>query len=418
MAAYIQLTDFNAWFKRVYGDLVLPTPEHVYLYKNAGFAEGDKIGRKFNFPVYMSHPQGFTHTAATDGVSSLNTSIAPVVTEAEVDGSVIDLELKFGYTEAMRAMNGGKSSYGNVVSMGLEKMSVSMHERLEILMLYGGTGLGKTASGVATSAVLETVTFSAATWAPAIWMYALGANVQFYLGSAVQASSAAFTVGAVNIASRTVVFSGSTAACAALDTAVNASGAALDVYFYGAYGKEMVGIDKVATTAGTLYGVDNTNYAVWQGNSSAVGGAISLEKILLGLYPAMIKGMRGDAQLLVNPQIFSALAADEAALVRHNASKKAENGFNTISYYYGQGSIDIVGHPYVKFGEGFACLKDSYRLIGGTKPTMMVIGKNGEVPQYFERVAGTNGFAAYLHSDLAVLWDEPGKVTKFTGITG
>jgi len=39
--------------------------------------------------------------------------------------------------------------------------------------------------------------------------------------------------------------------------------------------REMIGLDKILTTSGSLFGINNSSYALWAGNAVSVSGRLT-----------------------------------------------------------------------------------------------------------------------------------------------
>jgi hypothetical protein len=142
-------------------------------------------------------------------------------------------------------------------------------------------------------------------------------------------------------------------------TAINAAPAGGYVRFYtaGTNGAdEAVGLDKIFTNTGTLFGIDAAVYSLWQANVFPVGGALTLAKIQEGVAIAAQRGLSEDVSLYVNPTVWQDLSSEQVAFRMFDSSysaKKAANGFEALEFYSQNGKITVYAHKYVKEGEAF-----------------------------------------------------------------
>src|SRR5690606_36099391 len=130
------------------------------------------------------------------------------------------------------------------------------------------TGLGVADSSVNTDTTHTVITMTAASWAPGIWAGSENAVIQVYKSAdnALVSSGADsyFTINSVSYANKTLTVSGTTTGIDALDTAL-ASTATGYIHWKGAKGKEPVGLDKIISNSGELFGIDAAVYALWTG---------------------------------------------------------------------------------------------------------------------------------------------------------
>jgi hypothetical protein len=388
-------------YKDIYADkLDSLLPDFTYLMKKISFSEAKKTGRDFVKAVKLTNEQGFTYGA---GLQTLSGIISSDVDDAKVRGSSLTLQAGFSY-DAAANMASTKAAFIEGTKFKFMSMMEAASYRIELQMLYGGSGVGTVASA---NDGADTITISAATWASGIWAGQEGAAIDIYdsTGVTLRVSTA---VVAVTDSTLTLTLTAATNLSAVVAGDV--------VWFKGAKGNEMTGLRSIVSNAGSLYGVSGATYSLWQGNTYAVGAAnLTLKKIYQGISLAVGKGLMEDVDVLVNPDTYATLANDQASLRRYNAaSAEAVNGFESIKFYGPNGTINIVSHQLVKAGEAMAFPSKRAERIGATDLTFNTPGKGEEM---FQQMATQTGFECRLYSEQAIFLPCPAKGVLFTGIS-
>lgn len=398
--------------KDVYGDTLDDLrPDFTRLLKEIPFREAKKTGRDFVTPVMLTHEQGFTYG---QGVQTLVTAIDADGDDAKVRGNSLTLRTAFSY-DAAANMASSKGAFETATKYRFKNMMSSMSSRLESQILYGGVGLGISSGTANASATSTVLTFTAASWAPGIWSGAESATVDFYNSTTKVNTNAVLSITAIDHANRALTVSGNSTDITAIDL-INGDGSGIDVYWAGAYGNEMVGLQSIASNTGTLYGIDASSYSLWKGNSFAVGGAdLTLKKILQGNAEAAAKGLMEDSCVLVSSLTFANLANDQASLRRYSGEvKKATDGFAYIEFFAPSGSIEIVPHPMVKEGEAISYPKKKAERIGASDLTFNTPG--GEGGEMFKHLANETGYEVRLYSEQAIFLPCPSECVYFSGV--
>jgi hypothetical protein len=421
MAQHTTPAQLDGLFKEAYGDDVLNlAPDVAKLVKLVKFVSADKEnGEKYNQPVILSNEHGVTYAAAGDGAFALKDSVAMTMKNAEIQGSQMLLRTSISYDTAAKASN-SKKAFVKATELIVENMMESITKRLEIAVLYGQSGLGKIASSTNGSATTTVITLTAASWAAGIWAGMEGAKVQIYLSTTLVSSGAdsIFTITAVDIDNRKLTLTGTSGGISTLDTHIAANANNDDIYFDGAYGKEMAGIDKIITNTGSLFGIDAAAYSLWKGNSySASSADLTMGKILQGTALAVNRGLNEDVDVFINPVTWGRLNSDSAALRKLDQSyskKKLENGHEAICFYGQNGEIRVQSHSVVKQGEGFSFPVKKSKRIGAQEISFKRPGGDGE--KMFRELSDNAGYELRVYCDQAVFLEYPARCLKFTGI--
>jgi hypothetical protein len=398
MGQYNTETSLNALYKEVYADGVANLiPENIKLLKMVPFKETDSPGDKFIQPVMLAHEHGFS---VGTGAYALNNSIAAVSAEAQVDGYQMLLRTAIGYDAADR-MAGSKKSFVKWGDQLFMNMLNSISKRLEVLQMYGRTGLGTVSANAA-----GVLTITTASWAPGIWAGAVGMELEAYTATTGGTQhNGTLTVTAVDLDARTVTVTGTNAAVVANDI----------LYYKGFYGAEQYGLDSIITNTGNLYNISAATYELWKGSSYAAGGALTAAKVLSAAAKVAERGCEEDLTFICSPKTWANLNSDQAALRAYDSSygKKADQGFEEIAYHGQNGLIKVVSSIYCKEGESFMFPVKRCKRIGSTDITF---NRPGQSEKVFLELPSNAGFELRARSSQTLFCERPAYCTKITGI--
>lgn len=408
-------------FKEAYGpDVNNLIPESAKITKMVPFVQRDKeTGNLYHQPVIVSNEHGVTYATVDAGAFALNTAISMQMKDAQISGAQILLRSSLSYDAASRASNNVKA-FMKATELMVQNMMESMVNRLEIASLYGGSGLAVCASSVNTSGTITVVQLTTASWATGIWLGKETCKVNFYNGSSLISSGAdsIFTINSVDVANRKLTISGTATGITALDSDLAGAGASVTkIFFNGAKTNEMNGLDTIITNTGTLFNVDAAAYNLWKGNSYAAGSAAAtMGKILSATSLAVQRGLNEKATVFMNPDTWTNVASDLAALRKFDGSysrQKGENGVESISFYHQNGELELVGWNLVKEGEAFIIPMKRVKRLGSTDMTFKTPGREDEI---FLHLADNAGYELRLYTDQAIFLETPARATKITGI--
>lgn len=423
MAQYNTTATLDGLFKDVFGDgPINAIPEVAILQSKIKFKQSERIGKAYVFPVILTSEAGVTYLVAGAGVQTLNDSIAAQLKEASIDANQIIIRGQMDYEAAAKAAAGGKVAFKNATELLVENLMETGSRRLEMAFLYGqsATGLGTADSSVNVNTTSTNVTMLASGWAPGIWAGCENAVVQFYKVSdnslISSAANALFTVTSVDFSTRVIKFTGTTTGITALDIAL----AAGDCYIHwkDAKAAEPVGLDKIITNTGSLFGIDAATYSLWSGSSYGFGSAVvTVAKILNMVGMAVSKGgLMEEVDLLLSPKSFSNLSGTMTDLRRQNggqSEKTGIGGFESIVLMGPNGKINLVPHPMIKEGECFAAPMKRFKRIGSQEFSFETPGRSGEL---FLHVPDKNAYELRLYGAQAIICETPAKCVKGTGI--
>lgn len=408
--------------KVVYGEgPINAIPEVAILQAKVKFKQTERIGKAYNFPVILSSEAGVTYLAAGAGVSTLNDAIAAQLKEASVDANQIIIRGQMDYEAAAKAV-ASKAAFKNASELLVENLMETGARRLEMAFLYGqsATGLGTADSSANASATSTVVTMLAAGWAPGIWAGTENALINFYKVSddslVSSGADAIFTISAVNFTDRKLTVTGTATGIGALDTALGAG----DCYIHwkGAKGVEPVGLDKIITNAGSLFGISAATYSLWAGSSYGFGSAAATTAKLLNMAGLAVSkgGLMEEADILMSPKTFTNLSGTMTDLRRQNGGAKETEGiagFETIVLMGPNGKLNLVPHPMVKEGECFLVPMKRVKRIGSQEFSFETPGRKGEL---FLHIPDKNAYELRLYGAQAIIVETPAKCVKGTAI--
>ena len=423
MAQYNTTSTLDGLFKVVYGEgPINAIPEVAILQAKVKFKQTERIGKAYNFPVILSSEAGVTYLAAGAGVSTLNDAIAAQLKEASVDANQIIIRGQMDYEAAAKAV-ASKAAFKNASELLVENLMETGARRLEMAFLYGqsATGLGTADSSANASATSTVVTMLAAGWAPGIWAGTENALINFYKVSddslVSSGADAIFTITAVNFTDRKLTVTGTATGIGALDTALGAG----DCYIHwkGAKGVEPVGLDKIITNSGSLFGISAATYSLWAGSSYGFGSAAATTAKLLNMAGLAVSkgGLMEEADILMSPKTFTNLSGTMTDLRRQNGGAKETEGiagFETIVLMGPNGKLNLVPHPMVKEGECFLVPMKRVKRIGTQEFSFETPGRKGEL---FLQIPDKNAYELRLYGAQAIIVETPAKCVKGTAIT-
>lgn len=423
------LTQLDGWVKKKYGKFQDNIPDVAKFASAIGpLVKANQIGKDFNFPVELSLPQGTTYAAAGAGAFAFEETIPGEMKQATVDGSQMVVSDIIDYESAAKAMQEGDEAYGNAGDRMIRRMRKAGYKRIELAMWYGQASLGAISSMSVSTVSTRTVVITTASWAAGIWTGMKNMRLQAYDSTLATLKGAGgsgyLRVDAVAVGTRTLTISGRSSSGATDDTQWTGGTAVAngDVFVpYGSVGKDMAGINKIVTNAGSLFGISAADYELWAGNSFSAGSvAFTLRKLQDAINDAVSKGLDEKATCYVNPRTWGNLCSDQAALRQFDASfksSKAENGFRSLSFFSQNGELEIVPHTIIKEGEAFIIPTERFMKIGARDLSPDVPGRSG----YFDNATDSSGrsLAGYrlmMYAHMAIICGAPGMCTKVTNI--
>lgn len=398
------LDTLNGLFKEVYGkELIDLIPDGVKLLQKIPFAKKEaQLGNMYHQPVVLGLEHGVTFAGAGDDAFSLNDAVPGQLKDAQVRGTQLVLRSVMGYASASRSSEGGAKAFKQATKFLVGNMLRSVTKKLEIEMLYGQMGYATLAVNAVASNV---ITIPAAQWAPGIWAGAERMPIEQRDSSGTLVKSS--NIVSVDFENKTITTDGVAGTITAGDV----------IWHKGAYGNEFAGIHKIITNTGTLFNIDASAFTLFKGNTYSAGSAaLSFAKIQDAVAKAVEKGLDNDVMVIVNPNSWSDLLTDQAALRMYDSSYSpalSETGSKELKFHGQNGVIEIVPSIYCKQGFAYVISTDEMMRIGSSDVTFKRPGKGDE---FFRELENHAGYELRCYTDQALFCHAPGKNVLITNI--
>lgn len=425
-------------FKKVYGKANDLRPKGDIIDELFPFEEGKLVGDEYIEDFVLGDSVGITWAGDSQDAFSIKPAVAGSVKQSAIKPSqtVLTDVLSWGFMS--RSASGDEASFYDGTKFVMKNHLSSHNSLVTIAKLYGQSSQG-----------LGTVSYAAA---GTVYRGATYSNSGTVTMTKKDGTTIAFTTG-VNTASKAILFAPGQFAAGhwvgkkgirvqqviAATGVVAASGsvtgwdARLGILYvdftpvvatgtdshYIAYedwaaGKCMVGMHKILTNTGSLFGISAAEEPLWSGNVIDLGQKkFNLKALHEGVSDAVNSGgLDEPLDVIVNPRVFGQMASDEAAFRKYDASykSKAENGFEAIEYYAANGINRIHSSSKVKEGDIFCFVRGQTRCSGSQLPSFRVRGMNMDIITPLEDQAG---FKVRSFSDQYVLCRTPAKQILF-----
>jgi len=424
------LTTMNGLVKEKYADKIQnAVPDSAKLLKMIPFSKKTSVGNFYHQPVILQNEVGFTYNAGNSSTLFGYNNVGPMqMVDAQVSPTQLVLRSQIGYEVMNRAKASGQEAFEAATLLLVKNMVDSMALRLEMSLLYGGSGNGviQSITYAGTPATTATFVVTQASWAVGLWQGQETSYLDFYqadnstiinLTTVPSTSSPQLTT--VNPATRTVTISGTVTDLTALQTYVNANPSAALVFWGGAHGQEMVGLKTILTNTGTLFNINAAIYDLWRGNPVALGNvALSQAAIQQVVAVCAARGLQDEELLLVcSTEGWADLMTSQAALRMYDQSysrSKMENGSKELVFNSQNGSIRVMAHPMCKDGDAFLIPPMQLIRIGACEPTFEQPGYEAKLP--FVPLEGNAGMQIVRYSSQQVFLQTPARAAYISGI--
>jgi hypothetical protein len=408
------ITTLNGLFKVVYHrEIVNAIPDNAILQKRFGeLSAAEKVGAEYRMPVVLSHEGGITYLGESGDLADLNSAVSMQMKEVTVKGSEMNLRGLLTYKALAASLGGSEKAFKKSTSQKVFGMNASIRHRIECSMLYGQSGLGTLSTVTDLGSNVAELVITDATWAPGIWIGTEGHSIDSFTGTAKNNSSGALVITKVDLDSKklTVTYTG---------TLSNEAAAGDDLYFTGSAVNggtfnEMVGLKKIITNSGSLFGINAGSYSLWKGNTVSSAGDASFGLLQDTAVKPANRGCAQKLVALVPTKFWTSLNKNESALRQYDVSygDKAKNGFRSLSFYAANGELEIVRHPMVKEGEFFLLPEDCVVRVGSTDVTFSLDGES-----FFRPLEKQNGFMLECLTDQAIFLTKPSYAAYASGVT-
>jgi hypothetical protein len=399
-------------------------PEQVKFFNRLSFAPNGNLGKKYTQPVELVLPQGMTYAAPNAGAFDIEDMEAGVSEVAEVDANQFLFADALDYESEAKAKKSGDTAYESAIGKVIKRAMKAFTKRVELSFMYGGSSLATVSAGAASTGpdadglYTRVLTIKTETWGSGIWLGMKNARLDFRAPngdgypSSTKRNSGVVKLYRVSVKDEKLTVRGSQAD-------VDAIVANDLITFAGTYNKETMGLDRVVSNAGVLWGIDAADYEEqWAGNVYDNGTReLTLRRLYDAMGDAVGKGLDDvTVQVYLNPLTFGNLLANEAALLRHaQATGQAKNGFKSLKWEGQHGPIEFIPYINVKQGEAFVGPMEEMYKLGAQDITMMAPGrKDGEFWKPLEKKAG---YEMRLYANLGLFCPAIGTWTKIKGIS-
>ncbi|HYC48037.1 MAG TPA: hypothetical protein VED01_21400 [Burkholderiales bacterium] len=353
-------------------------------------------GDDYYEPVRLTRSTGVTYNK--DGSAfALRKGLASNSKPATIRGTEILVRDVLSYAAMKRAAGAdtsnkaGQRAFVNATKDVFTSLAEAGAFYRELELLYGCGGIADASAAVTGLAQIESITTNsggvlavvirASKWAPAIWLGCENGEYDIYSAAGTKRNTAGsdsarttiYKLDAIAPATRTLTFSS--------EQATNVANVAVNdwIFVAGNRANSMMGLDAICQTSGNVFGISNTDYALWKPQAVDVGGQLSFEAIMNGAAYASEHGFHGKLHVLVSPRGWTDLVNDQASLVRHSESKggTVRMGYEKIEYYGPTGNMAITPHILMHQGSAFGVPEGELERIGSTDLTfeMPMIGR-------------------------------------------
>jgi hypothetical protein len=392
-------------------------PDFVVLQKD-GFIDwvpADKMnGELYSVPTLLRSNQGVTYLGEGGTVQTLNDAVAGLMKEAQVKGTEFSIRGQLSYKALSAASEKGPKAFVKATAWLVEDLSNVAFGRLEASALYGQSGLG----------IVETVTdgttyadllITVGSFAPGLWVGSEGAYIDSFT-TTTKNNAGTFQISRVTVSTRTirVLYSGTLASDCDAGDVLYFKGAAID----GGTFNEMVGLYKqITAVTGTLFNIDKSAYTLIQGSEKTSTGALTKAKILDAAMLTVNKGNMSNLKVLVSTLGWAKLANEDMALRSYDTTyskAKSESGSEKLSYSYCGGTLEVICHPMVKYGDVFLFNPEDIIWCGSSKVTFELPGRS---EQFFDFIPAKSGVEMQAYADCAIYHMKPSRAALMTGVT-
>jgi hypothetical protein len=397
------LDNLNGLYKKVYdGKLENLIPDGVKLLNAIKFVRKEKRpGADYNQSVILGMEHGVSFAEPDEGAFALNPPISGVIKQASIRGYQMVLRSAMAFDAMFAADSAGERAFEEATKYIFQAMMDSMSKKLEIRLFHGQSGLASVASASG-----NVITITVGEWAPGIWGGAENMRIEAYNGASLLGDC---KVTAVDFDNKTITVD-------ALPVGAGASGVVL--FEYGSYGKEMAGLHKIITNTGSLFGISASQYSLWKGNSHAVGGELTFNKLAKGLAKPVAKGLQSDVTVYVNPSAWSDLMTEQAGSRRFDVSYKAggtaQTGSEALEFFSQNGKMTIVASIFVKEAYAYAVNHEQFLRVGSTDLTFKNPLSNED---FFHLLENNAGVGIRCYTNQALFCNKIGHQLVYTGIT-
>lgn len=440
--ASVSTNDVVNLFKKVYGNLRDLQPEDYMFQKDMPFSQKEKVGESYVEAMVLSSEMGFTLGGSGMEAFDLNPAVAGAVKQTSVSPYTVVLSSVVPWGVLSRSAGGGERAFFDGTKHIVKNNLKSHGKVLEVLRIYGqsadllgyvsyatqtyrgvaftnGSGTLSTINGSIAftngiNAASKAILLSPGQYSAGIWVGSEGVTVQ-----QVDASLNVVAQGKLlgTDAEQGVIFVDFTPVAASSTTSHRLT-------WQGQEGqKDLIGIKKIMTTSGNLFGINNAQYSLWKGNSinlnpAGTGGVkFTFDQLQAGVAQAVNRGgLDGNLDVYVNPRTWKTLISTEAGKRVYDKSyttTEAENGMESITFYHQAGKANIKSHRMLKEGDVAGLHLPDWTRSGSAEVSFTVPGIDKEIIFPLENQAA---MAFRSFSDQYIFCHGPARSIFWSGI--
>jgi hypothetical protein len=425
-----------ALFKKVYGKQHDLVPNDQLIEKDIPWQESMMVGDEFIEDVVLGCEVGITLGGSGQEVVEINSAIAGAVKQTKVKPYMSILPSVVPFTTISRSAGAGEKAFFQATKFVTKNNLKSHNKFLEIFRIYGQsaeklgrvsyyTGTYRGAAFTTGTGTLNGITFTTG-------VNTTSKNILFKPGT----FAAGHWVGMKGVKVKQIDSSDNVVASGKL-TAVNAKYGYITVDFVPVVAssetshrlcfdgmeslKEMIGIQKILTTNGTLFDINNAQFELFRGNSVSNGGKkLSLPKLQEFIADAVNGGgLEGDVTVYVNPRTWTSLSNTEAGQRVYDQSYKsstATNGFMDIEYFTQTGRLTIKAHRLMKEGDAAVLMLDTWKRSGSAQVGFRVPGMDAGEGDLIRALENQTGYQFKSYADEYIFCHAPAQNIWITDI--
>lgn len=414
-------------FKRVYGDITNLVPQGYKGLEMVEFSQRAKVGDSYLEAVILQNETGLTLGGTSGDLFDINPARAGAVRQAQVSPYVSVLSSVIPWSVMSRSAGGGDRAFIDGTKHLIQNNLKSHMHFLETFFWYGqspallgyvsyatatyrgvaltnGTG---TVGGVAftngINAASKVIMMAPGSFASGIWVGMEGVTVnQVNASGVIVASGSLVGVDSENgllYVDFTPVAASSTTSHRLCFDGMQAT-------------REMVGVNAIMRNTGTLFGISaatSTGFSLWRGTYQTLSASLlTFDRMQTIAANATNRGgLDQDMEVHVNPRSFAKLLTAEAARRQYDYGYKPaefDNGAEKITFYYSGGKLEVVPNRFIKEGEAYGLVKDSWIRGGSAQIALRVPGMQQDIVFPLENSAG---YAFRSYSDQYILCRRP-----------
>lgn len=416
----------GALLKQVYGDLADPLAPEDSFARDIKFMTGKKIGREYYWPVRLGLELGVSFSL-THNAYALGDAVDAIYQDATVSGAEMTVRSQISYGQ-MSTLSESKGDSAKAYDQGVAIKILGMtqgHELFREMQMWWGPGSAASPLSnigvVANTGAIDTpatgqcyLTITRATFIPGFWQNYQNGLFDIYNGSTKINSNAALQVVGVDVQKCRLTVTGDATDVAAID---NGASAGYSLEFHGAVASSALGVQAIAETSGSVFGISNATYPQWKVINYAVNGVMTFDIVTGALSIAADNGLKRGGNLYLCNRTWTDLLNDEVALRRYFGDEmggKASPGFKELEFITACGVIKIKPYQYMKQGNAAFIPTEVWHRVGSSDITATLPGNPDEF--FFLQLPSNNGAELRTYSDQALIADYFFTTIWFTGL--